>query len=218
MTSSAQGNAQERSFDFARVDDLFVMIGYGRDPVGPPTEVFLLETRLSPAPGARWDDSAYLDAVEGILTAGGGRPPPHAVTVSRTHADWGGRTARADVMMSVAMTDVTRAVPLEVRDAVTTAFRTMMSAAGRAPLPGVAHDEAIAVARRLVATVWPDVDPTALAVSDEEHKVATRAWSLGLVTHDRTRYEAEVGFVEGDPATVHVRRSHEPEVVDSVGT
>ncbi len=215
MTSNAAG--RDRSFVSTGVDELLVTLAFGRSPDGPADEVFVLETRPPVPPGGRWDETPYVEALEGVLRSTGRPGTPHSLTVCTRHTSWGRPSARADIVLSVALAGTSTTANRKAREAVKAAFREMLGSSDNERRRSASHDEAVSAARRLVATVWSDVDAVELSVSHEEHRASTHAWSFGLVARDRTRYQALVGFVDGDPSTVHIRRGPEPEVVDSVG-
>lgn len=195
------------------LDTRVVAVTFRRTPQAPADVVYLLEVR---PPGERWDESPYVAAVERILVSDGDQPPAiHTLRVTKEYSNWGAEASRADIAMSVAGTE-SAGGPVPAA-AVEKSFRAILELAERPVQQAVQREEAIARAQLVVAAL-SESDVARLTLTDEEHRATSRVWSVGLVAADRTRYQVELGFVDGDPATAHVRRTHKSEVVDSLDT
>jgi hypothetical protein len=93
-----------------------------------------------------------------------------------------------------------------------------LAATSQAAERTLSRGDAITAARAAVAHAFPGVDPAGLSLTDEEHHEAEGRWSMGLAQPGVTRYQVQLGFVPGAPASAHVHRMPLGEVVDSVGT
>lgn len=197
--------------DMGVVEEVRVSVAFAPTGDVPAEEVYVLEVRRAAPATREWDERRYVERLGGVLPAA--TPPPYTFAVSRRRCTWEAPEGRCDVALLVVST-----ADAGSREAVATAFRSILDleqAGGSAP---ASRSEAIAVARRVAAVVWADTDAAGLTVTEEEHRPAQQRWAIGLVGPDGTRYQVDVGLVDGNPATVRARRTAPAEVVDSIGT
>ena len=188
-----------------------------------PDEVYLLDLDLiDPAPPQ--DDATYLSALSHVVELMD-TPNGCIVRIGREHRLGAGSVSSLDVDVSLPRPSlrVDEMDPTErnaqheaVEAAVAAAFRSVIDAFPSAPTAELAHDEALALARRRVAEAAPDAGVMGFSVAAEEH--ANAQWAVRLTDATPAAYEVRVGFADGHPGTTHVRRIRSREVVDSVGS
>lgn len=202
------------------VDDVHVAVTF--EGTEGPEDVYLLDLHLDKRVRALSEDAylaalspvvALVDSTEGCLVRIGrehrlGDRPMSAVDVSVSLPT---PSVRADETDPGERSEQQEAIAA----AVASAFRTLIAQCP-APRPGdLAHDAALALARRRVAEVAPESGALGLSVAAEEH--VDGQWSVRLVGPASGGFEVNVGFVDGHPGTTHLRRLPSGEIVDSVG-
>ncbi|WP_323099530.1 hypothetical protein [Intrasporangium sp. YIM S08009] len=207
--------------DLGLVDDVHVTVEFGG--AAGPEEVFVLDLHLAnPAEAAA--DATYLSALSPVVALVG---PGHECTlrIGREHRLGKHRTSTVTVSLSLPMPPprADETDPAErshehqtLQAAVALAFRSVMGHTADAPTHALAHDEAMASARRRLADIYPDVLGRPLSVSAEQHLGSE--WAVRLVGPSGPGFEVRIGFVDGHPGTTMARRIRTGEVVDSVGS
>lgn len=206
-----------------RVAGLRVTVACARSLDGVPYDVYLLD--VEPAKdavpgGGPFDEVPYLEVLEPVLDAAGGRVS-WAVEVLRTHrSDHDGvGQARLSVLLALGSAPAASGPSPDLAAVVRSAFARMAdSAASPAASGTLSREQALATATAAVAHAFPAVDDRALSLTDEEHHAAEGRWSLSLALPGVVRFQVQLGFVPAAPASVHLRRMPVGEVVDSVGT
>ena len=210
-----------------RVTGLRVTVACARLLDEEPYDVYLLDVATLEPPakgGDPFDEAPYLQSLEPVLDAAG----PEAswvVEVARSHRSDRDGLGQARVSLLLGM----GRAPSEIgpdRD-LTAAVRSAFTRMARPPasLPAaqpsarpLVRGDALTAATGAVAHSFPGVDLGGLALTDEEHHADEGRWSLGLALPGVARFQVELGFVPGEPASAHLRRMPVGEVVDSVGT
>lgn len=202
-----------------RVDGLRIVVACARSLDEVPHDVYLLD--LAPTTeavaGSRFDEVPYLECLEPVLDSSGGRLP-WVVEVSRTHrADRDGLgEARLSVLLAVGGPPADGAPARDLTPLMAEAFSRMVGRfAPDSPVPDRA--DALNAAAAAVAHAFRDVDPATLSLTDEEHHVDDDCWTVGLAVPGATRFRVQLGLAPGLPASTHVHRVPQGEVVDSVG-
>lgn len=212
-------------YDPARVDRVRLVVAARRQTSAHPDEAYVLEVTPERI-GDRWDERPYVAALASVLAeAGGPTRVGHTWRVERRveHPQRvGGPEASAEALVSLTLTlppgsGGRVSLPAET-------VRTALRSAPAAPRPP-AEDEvsrtrrevALAAARRFAATTRPGCATGELDVADEEHRSDQGVWAFGLVAHDGTRFDVEVGVVGRRSGSARVTRFHRAEVVDSLG-
>ena len=198
--------------ELAVVDRLRVTIA--SRPVGAalPVDVLLLDLDLTEPTAADVTDAV----VAALLPVVGAVPGEAEIAVGRRHVlDPGGvaTSGIAEVSLTLAPTEP-RAD--DMRTDTATAFRSVIGSvpvSAAAPLP---RDAALSTARERVAEGFPEIRSTSLSVSAEDHHAGR--WAIRLVDASLAAFEVTIGFVDGNPATTHIRHLAAAEVVDSVGS
>lgn len=204
-----------------RVAGLRVTVACARSLDDVPHDVYLLNLTPADDPtpgGGRFDEVSYLECLEPVLDAAGG-PPSWVVDVARSHRSDRDGMGEAHLSVLLAMGDSAPAAqpPNDLTPVVQSAF-AQLARTSRAAERALSRGEAISGATAAVAHAFPGVDPKDLSLTDEEHHEAEGRWSVGLAQPGVTRYQVQLGFVLGAPASAHVHRMPLGEVVDSVGT
>lgn len=202
-----------------RVDGLRVVVACARSLEDVPHDVYLLELAdpTAAGDGARFDEVPYIECLEPVLeSAGGGLP--WVVEVTRTHrADRGGLGwAQVSVLLAVGGPPADGTPAPDLTPLMTGAFSRM---SGR-PEPGAeapARADVLDAATAAVAHAFPDVDPRALSLTDEEHHADDGCWTVGLCVPGSARFRVQLGLAPGLPGSTHVHRMPLGEVVDSIG-
>jgi hypothetical protein len=188
-----------------------------------PHDVYVLD--LSPptgeeAPAGRFDEMPYLEYLEPVLDAVGGRPA-WVVDIDRTHRsdeDGMGRAQLSVLLATGRKTYATDPDP-DLTGVVQAALARMVEAASAPPAPrALGRDGAVKAATAAVSRSFPEVDAPALALTDEEHHATEGRWSLGLALPGVARFQVHLGLVPDAPTSAHVHRMPVSEVVDSVGS
>lgn len=210
-----------RALAIGRVAGLRVMVSVCHVLDLPPREAFLLDVHPAPTLDGRFDETPYLDALEPIVRAGGSAPALHSVQCGWKRYSWAEGVADVDIVLALVGRSPSHRLDRATTDEVAAAFRKILEHAAAPASPysmELARDDALSMARRRVGYVYPGVRAEDLAVTDEEHHVASGSWSLGLATPDLVRFQVTLGPFDGVPTTTHVRRTSPSEVVDSVGS
>jgi hypothetical protein len=214
MASAATGDRLPPPLlSLGRIDRLRVQVGFRRRPTGPPYEQFLLDCPVSDDIGAAVDEAGVLAALERILHTGDDAPPHYSVHQHRWHTSWGASPGALEIGLTVTLP----AVDPARLDAVSSAFRQLLSVAGEVPGTPTPRDQAIVRARASITAAY-SVDAEALSLNSEEHHAAENAWNLELHSKRGEEFEVVVGFVEGYVGSVRARRRSAAEVVDSIGS
>jgi hypothetical protein len=204
-----------------RVASLRVTVACARSLDDVPHDVYLLDLTPAGEPtveGGRFDEVSLLECLEPVLDAAGGAPS-WVVDVVRSHRSDRDGMGEARLSIRLAM-DENGPIAQPTRDItslVQSAFAALARPYGVAER-ALSRGDAISGARAAVARAFPGVDPKALSLTDEEHHEAEGRWSVGLAQPGATRYQVQLGFVPGVPASAHAHRMPLGEVVDSVGT
>jgi hypothetical protein len=204
-----------------RVASLRVTVACARSLDDVPHDVYLLDLTPAGEPtveGGRFDEVSLLECLEPVLDAAGGAPS-WVVDVVRSHRSDRDGMGEAHLSVLLAMGD-SAAVAQPVRDltpVVRSAFATLARTSPAAER-ALTRGDAISGARAAVGHGFPGVDPQELSLTDEEHHEAESRWSVGLAQPGVTRFQVQLGFVPGVPASAQVHRMPLGEVVDSVGT
>jgi hypothetical protein len=202
-----------------RVDGLRVVVACAASLDDVPHDVYLLD--LAPTTAAvadgRFDEVPYLECLEPVLASTGG-VPSWVVDVTRTHrADRDGvGEAQLSVLLATGAPPVDGTLAPTLTPLMGEAFSRMV---GRFA-PGATAPEradALGAAAAAVGHAYPDVDPGALSLTDEEHHADGGGWTVGLAVPGVTRFRVQLGLVPGLPGSAHVHRMPLGEVVDSVG-
>jgi hypothetical protein len=202
--------------DLGVVDNVRVSVAFAHAADGPPAELFTLDHRrgATAAPGT-WDER-YVELLDDVLS--GPAASPYWIAVTRCHSTWASHPARAEISLRIGLPATRRTADAASVQAVLAAFRDMLGDGPAGPTSQPSRSEAVAAARRVVATAWGDSPAGDLALTEEEHHPVERLWRISLVGPDGIQYRVEVGIVDGNPAAVHARRIAAAEIVDSVGT
>ena len=221
MTSDAVDERSSRPLlTLGRVDLVRIQVGYRALPDGPVFQQFLLDLPVPETHSLRdqgaFDEPRVLAALEPVLYADAGAPRHYSLHVHRWHTSWGPSPGALEVGLLVTAGTRTSAASEAWKDGVTRAFRDLLEAAGRPEPTPTSRDAAILRARRSTATAYA-LDPDALSLSAEEHRLAENSWTLGLRTTAGNEYDVVVGLVDGYARSVWVRHAERGEVFDSVG-
>jgi hypothetical protein len=201
--------------DLGVVDNVRVSVAFAHAADGPPAELFTLDHRRgSTAVQGAWDER-YVEFLGDVLPGPAGSP--YSIAVSRWHSTWASHPGQAEISVRVGLPATRRTADAASVQAVLAAFRDMLGDGLAGPWQP-SRSEAVAAARRVVATAWGDSPAGHLALTEEEHHPVERLWRISLVGPDGIQYRVDVGIVDGNPAAVHARRIAAAEIVDSVGT
>lgn len=203
------------TLDLGQVGALRVSVTFGAVLEEPAHDVFLLDAGPLPSTG-QFDEGPYLDLLAPLLPPRPSKRERWVVSVNRTHRSGTPGPGVAEIAIAVASRRTPGAGP-ETVESVRSAFRQILARAGAPGAATLDHPEALSEARRQVQRAFPEAPADRLAVTDEEHHAAQGMWSVGLALAMQARFEVLVGFVDGDPGTVRIRRTGS-EIVDSVGT
>jgi hypothetical protein len=208
VTSPTQDRAP---LGLARVDQVLVVATLRRIHDPEASEAFVVAVEVPP--GERLDEEGLLDEL-GAAPSALGPQALWSLDVTRAHAGTGTHVtdSRAEVRLDVVVPTSQTDAAVEVLESLWARIRSLATTAAQ----GLDRETAIGRAREVVALAW-DVDANRLRVSDEEHHPEHGGWTIGLVDGDVGRYEVDLGVVDGDPHTAHVRRHAATEVADSVG-
>lgn len=200
-----------------RVVGLRITVACARSLDEEPSDVYLLDVGPSALGMGRFDEVPYLENLEPVLDAAGG-PPSWVVEVGRSHRsdpDALGQ-ARLTVLLGTGGAPYAAGPGPDLTPVVRASLAGMVgSTSDGRDAPD--RDEALAAAVSAVVYAFPDVDPQALSITDEEHHAEEVRWTVGLMVPGRVRYVVQLGFVPGAPTSAHVHRLPAGEVVDSVG-
>lgn len=210
MSPTSNAPAGSGGPDLGRVDQVLVLTTLRSIHESQPSEAFAVS--LDVAPDQRLDEESLL----ALLSAAAGTGPrtPWSLAVTRIHAGTGADAdqSRCDVRLDLVAPAADVAAARDALRALVPQVRALATGAA----PRLEHDGALDRARDLVGRVWP-ADADALGLSDEQHHPEVGGWTLGLAAGSCARFEVEVGVVEADPRTVHLRRREASEVADSIG-
>lgn len=204
------------SLRLGAVDELRVRLVFSRVLEGPAHDVFLLDVHPS-APAEGLDEAPILDLLEPVLHARGTAEDAYVVRVNRTRHSWTGRGHEAEVAVALS-TGLATAMDPSATEVVRTALREVLAHVAAERGPALTHQEATDQARLRVEEAFPDAHADRLTLTDEEHVVGDGSWSVGTRLPTGARFQAVIGFVDGDPRSSHIRQLSGGEVVDSVGT
>ena len=198
--------------ELAVVDRVRVTIASRPQASRLPVDVFLLDLDL-----AEPTDAAVADTVAATLV-----PVVDSVTgdaeiaVGRRHVL--GRSEATSTGMAEVLLTLAPAQPdaNAVRTEAATAFRLVVGSLPVAAAAPLSRDAALSTARERVAEGFPEIRSTSLSVSAEDHHAGM--WAIRLADASLAAFEVTIGFVDGHPATTHIRHLAASEVVDSVGS
>ncbi|GAB3878587.1 hypothetical protein [Terrabacter terrigena] len=202
-----------------RVDGLRIVVACARSLDDVPHDVYLLDLvpTTEAVAGSRFDEVPYLECLEPVLDSSDGALP-WVVEVARVHrADRDGLgEARLSVLLGVGSPPPDGAPAPDLTPVMAEAFSRMVGRfAPDSPVPDRA--DALSAATSAVAHAYLDVDPRALSLTDEEHHADDGCWTVGLAVPGAARFRVQLGLAPGLPASTHVHRVPQGEVVDSVG-
>lgn len=203
------------SLHLGAVDEMRVQLSFSRVLDGPAHDVFLLDVHPR-ASTDRFDEAPVLEVLEPVLYTRGPASDPYVVHVSRTHSSWAGGAGQAQIAIALA-TGLSTGMGPAATEVVRSTLRKVLEHVGAEKAAPLTHREAIDEARLRVERSFPEVHADRLTVTDEEHISAEGRWSVGLTLSTVARFQVDIGFVDGDSQTTHVRRMPGSEVVDSVG-
>lgn len=209
VTSAAVSSA----VDVDRLDQVRIIATLRRIAHADPADAFVVSIDI--APWQAFEERSVLELLARIPVEMG-QQTLWSLRVERTHGGVGPdrSEARAEIRLDLVAPTADAAAGVERLTALTEALCGLAARSTRR----LTREEAIEEARDLVLLVWSLPTGSALAISDEEHHTAPHRWTLGLVGPDRTRFQVDIGAVEGDPHTARLRRLVAAEVSDSVGT
>lgn len=158
-----------------------------------------------------------LAALESVLFVGASTPRHYSLHHHRSHTSWGTSPGALEVGLLVTSGRRSARVSSATLQAVTGAFRDLMTTLG-APEPcDVPRDDAVRRARRSVSASYA-LDPRSLTLSAEEHHAASSSWTVGFRGPGGEEYDVLVGLVDGYAGSLRIRREKPIEVSTSVGT
>ncbi|HEX6246226.1 MAG TPA: hypothetical protein VFZ64_00025 [Nocardioidaceae bacterium] len=204
------------SLRLGAVDELRVRLVFSRVLEGPAHDVFLLAVRPL-ASGEGIDEAPILDLLEPVVHTRGTAEDAYVVHVNRTRHSWTGGTHQTEIAVALS-TGLATTMDPSATEVVRTTLREVLAHVATQKGPALTHEEATEQARLRIEEAFPDAHADLLTLTDEEHVVADGSWSVGTRLPNGARFQAVVGFVDGDPRSSHIRRLSGGEVVDSVGT
>jgi hypothetical protein len=199
--------------DVFRLDQVRIIATLRRIAHADPVDAFVVSIDI--APWQAFDEAAVLELVARVPVEMG-QQTLWSLRVARNHEGVGPERsdARSEIRLDLVAPTTDAAAGLERLTALTQALSALAPRSTRR----LSREEAVEAARDLVAQVWDGAARSPLAISDEEHHHEPHRWTLGLVGGDQTRFQVDIGAVDGDPHTAHLRRRVAAEVSDSVGT
>lgn len=212
MPTTDDARARTAASGLDRVDELLVVTALRGVSRSQPTHAVVVRTDVPPEGSL---DERRLLALLAEVVGALGPGTVWSLDVARRHEGAGAgppTRSRADVRLDLVTPAADTAAVLGRLEPLLRQVRSLSPAAHR----HAGRQEAIAVATELVGLVWGPGD-SGLRVSDEEHHPEQGGWTIGLADGDVARYDVDLGVVDGDPHTAHLRRHDAAEVADSIG-